>query len=198
MLFLDIDGPFISRRAGYLDQSKVRDRLRKKLETSIKASGKDTSRIRIFDNLRLDVVFDPVAVSIVNHILKKANAKFVVHSGWSGYFDRTLMKIILKDQGIDCKYMHLDWTTPKKMSSHRGHEVGWWLNNHPEVNQFAIIDNDSYSFSHWPRLKAGFIEIPEKNGILYEHIDPILKLLGVFKEQPASKIDPDAWRGCIP
>lgn len=110
------------------------------------------------------------AVEYVNMLGKLWNAKIVVSSSWR---DRGInhVKEILKNSGLDIEVIGITpWLQQK-----RGLEIQTWLNKHPEVTNFVILDDDddmdhlsnrlikcrsSYGFmeDEYQRAKIMFIE----------------------------------------
>lgn len=116
VLFLDIDGVLNSR-----------DFVRRR-----RASDK---------NYRLWLDVDEIAVKRLQRILKETGAKVVLSSTWRLYKDsRDMVR-----QRV-CRY--IDCTADLQRGSKRGivprgEEVQLWLDQHPEVTHYAIIDDDS-------------------------------------------------------
>ena len=82
---------------------------------------------------------DKKLISILHRLVKETKAKLVLSSTWRHDPDwRNTMKAC----GI--KYKFLDKTislwTPNSI---RGDEIKEWLDRHPEVKKYAIIDDDS-------------------------------------------------------
>ena len=112
VLFLDIDGPMIPRRAYFLPN-----------QTGVVS------------------IFDPVAVSLLLKVLEDSGAKIVISSTW-GNHGQDLVKETLEKNGISWNYVHPDWVTPRKMSSSRDHEIKWWLQKHKEVTHWVSLDDE--------------------------------------------------------
>ncbi len=113
ILFLDIDGVLNSEEY-YRNSSN---------------SGKDFSR------------FDPSSVSLLKAIVEEFSLKIVISSTWRyGAVDR-LMHELKKNKLLD--YLYHDWFTPVIHPAHRGTEIKLWLDLHPEVSDYVIIDDDN-------------------------------------------------------
>lgn len=112
VLFLDIDGPMIPRRAYFLPGQTL-----------------------------VVSIFDPVAVSLIKRVLDKTGAKLVISSTW-GNHGKELVKETLEENGISWDYVHADWITPRKLSSSRDNEIEWWIQKHREVTHWASIDDE--------------------------------------------------------
>lgn len=115
VLFLDIDGVCNSRLFA---------------RRQFKATGK---------RMWLDV--DPELVKLVHRIIKETNCHVVLSSTWRLYPEARA--VVKRDvcHFIDCT---IDLQAGAKRSVvERGLEVQDWLDRHPRVSQYAIIDDDS-------------------------------------------------------
>jgi hypothetical protein len=71
-------------------------------------------------------------------IVKATGAKIVLSSTW---------RILEKNRDLVTKALarhnmeYID-VTPRLFSGHRGGEIGCWLQEHPEVERFAVLDDD--------------------------------------------------------
>lgn len=112
VLFLDIDGPMIPRRAFYLPNQTLIVRK-----------------------------FDPVATALLNEVLAKTGAKLVISSTWGKQGIETV-KTLLEENGISWESVHQDWVTPRKYPLARPEEIRLWLANHPEITHWASLDDE--------------------------------------------------------
>lgn len=85
------------------------------------------------------------AVEAVKQIAEKAGAKVVITSSWR------------EDYPTDAKMLgfplHDDWRTILRPDKVRGLEVQEWLDRHPEVERYAIIDDwDDFLPEQMPHL----------------------------------------------
>lgn len=116
VLFLDIDGVCNSRAYLY--------RLRAKNKTATLWYG-----------------IDPIAAKLVQAIIKQTNCEVVLSSTWRLYPDGRAQ--VARDV---CKF--IDCTKDLQRGSKRGivprgEEVQDWLDRHPSVEQYAILDDDA-------------------------------------------------------
>ena len=195
VLFLDIDGPMIPGRSFFLDQHKFQDKVYKKL---IKLNELDYGGVKRFKAPLIRVMFDPVAVAMLNRVLEETNAWLVIHSSWSKSFSGKQMRLILKEQGVNYTHLHKDWTTPKKFTSHRGHEIGWWLRDHPKVKEFVIVDDSTYEFNYFEALKSRLVVVTDQDGFQLNHYQQMLDRLGYKIPEIKTHLDDDLFRGCVP
>lgn len=121
VLFLDIDGPMIPGRA-YLLRNQTRN--------------------------PFVTVFDPIAVDMVNKICEDRGYKIVLHSSWirTKFIGRGDIKgdvhDHLIDQGINPEHLHEDVYCCRD-TSWRYDRIKKWLENHPEVTHFVILDDEA-------------------------------------------------------
>ena len=124
---------------------------------------------------------DPVAVAMVNDICDKTGAKIVISSTWRIETDR--MDIVLQAAGVDSKHFffkdhdlgNFGFYTPRN-GKNRGEEIAAWIDRHPEVTHYVILDDDS-DFSD--EQKKYHVKTDYINGMLYEHWQNALEILGV-------------------
>lgn len=90
---------------------------------------------------------DPFSVTFIKWICKQANIQVVISSTWRCNRDRKFFSDIFGEEII-----HYDWRTPWDLSDFtmncRGDEIQKWLDNHPEVERYLIIDDDNDMLDH--------------------------------------------------
>lgn len=122
IIFLDIDGVLNSEKF-YKNEAQHEKWQRAKEEG------------RSIDEQDAIANIDPESVKWLNYIIDKTNAEIVVSSTWR--FDENLSNK-LSFMGIK---PHIG-ITPKTWERHRGTEIQMWLDKHPEVINYVIIDDD--------------------------------------------------------
>jgi len=80
---------------------------------------------------------DSVPVAKLNYLLSQTMAKIVVSSSWRGSDPK--LQEIFAIVGIP----HYIGVTPYHKDRHRGTEIQMWLDRHPEVENYVIIDDDN-------------------------------------------------------
>lgn len=86
-------------------------------------------------------MIDPTKVALLNQIIEATDAKVVISSSW-----RLANTIEQLEQYLDHHGFigEIYGTTPCRLSNHyRGNEIKWYLQNHPEVSTFVILDDNS-------------------------------------------------------
>lgn len=82
--------------------------------------------------------WDPISLKLVDRLCQDYNLKVVISSTWR---IRSDVPLIMLTQGFNSDF-HEDEKTPSTFSgTTRGHEIRMWLDNHPEVKRFIIIDD---------------------------------------------------------
>lgn len=79
-------------------------------------------------------MFDEVALALIRGIVKRAGASVVLSSTWR-------LTHPFADVGKALDLPIID-RTPSMLGG-RGGEIARWLSNHPEVESYAIVDDDS-------------------------------------------------------
>lgn len=156
IIFLDVDGPLISTRSGFLQkEGKV---LRK---------------------------FDPVSAAAIKEVINRTQAKVVISSSWSHQGYDAVVQLFAENGWDIVPDLHPEWTTPKKFSSGRIHEIKWWVGDYPEysngeeLTHWVAID-DSYLDPEWvPNL----VWVDTYEGFTFRNFLETLEFLGQPDEQ---------------
>jgi hypothetical protein len=95
--------------------------------------------------------------ALVRRIKKRTGAKIVLSSSWRGSIENE--RYIARKVGV------LFDRTPHLASMVRGEEIKQWLDQHPEVMSYAILDDDSDML---PEQLPHFFQTSWKTGITEE------------------------------
>lgn len=121
---------------------------------------------------------DAVTVPRLNSVIARTGAKICVSSTWRIGRDAMLLEEILRSHGVRCDVVG---TTPETFRmdnergwSFRGNEIQMWLDRHPEVSTFAIVDDDSDMEPLMHRL----VKTSWETGLLDEHVEKLVEMLG--------------------
>lgn len=162
VLFLDFDGVLNSYQSAHFWHNK-RDQKRWENELYLEWQGS------LKEYLAQE--FCPIALSNVEELIRRVpDLKVVVSSTWRlGETVESLKKIVapaklLADAIID--------VTPS-FRGPRGLEIQAWLDKHPEVSQFVIVDDDADMVHLTPRL----VLIDSKNGFIFTDMENAAKML---------------------
>lgn len=110
--------------------------------------------------------FDVIALRLIRKVCKETGCKICLSSTWRN--DKNWEEI-----GPNLKLPIID-RTPRSLSGYRGKEIEAWLNEHPEVNQYAIVDDDGDMLE---KQHPYFVHTSHSNGFLFEDYEKLLELL---------------------
>jgi hypothetical protein len=114
------------------------------------------------------IKFDLTAIKLIQRICEDGDIKIVLSSTWRIHGD-------YKQIGEDLRLPIID-ATPIKLSSNRGEEIQMWLDVHPEVIQYIIVDDDSDML---PKQQKRFVKTTMADGLQFHHYQKIRKLFGM-------------------
>lgn len=112
-------------------------------------------------------MFDPIAVNMIRGLCAHAGVSVVVSSAWriTHHWD---------DIGKSLDLPTID-ATPQLMGP-RGNEIQAWLDAHPDVTQYAIVDDDADMLnSQLPR----FVKTDINEGLSFSNFQHLCELFGV-------------------
>lgn len=113
-------------------------------------------------------MFDEVAVRLVAGIVRAAGAKVVLSSTWRKHDNWTEIGPALGLPIID--------RTPCSWKGRRGLEIAEWLAAHPEVESYAIVDDDSDML---PEQLPFFVHTSGFDGLSWSNAKRLAELLGI-------------------
>ncbi len=109
--------------------------------------------------------FDIYSVNFIISCAKAWNAKLVISSTWKRKYKRNVWNKIFNN------LIHEDFITPDALyfNKHekRGTEIKLWLDNHPEIEDYLILDDDTDML---PDQLSHFIKTDSYNGLLHEEM----------------------------
>lgn len=175
VVFLDFDGVINSIQSAIFWHSK---RDQSKWENEMYKSWQGTLREYIAQE------FCPIAMSNVEELMRRVlDLKIVVSSTWRyGETPETLAKILhpsklLGDAIIDVT-PDFGWRDGKRIA--RGEEIQDWLNRHPEVTDYVIIDDDGDMLES---QKNNFVHTSSMHGFQYGDLLRALRILNADQQQ---------------
>jgi len=68
------------------------------------------------------------------------------------------------------QFLHNDWFTPAIHPAHRGTEIKYWLDLHPDVTDYLIIDDDENILEE---QKNNFVKTCIHKGLKSEHYNRV-------------------------
>ena len=90
--------------------------------------------------------FDPYCVILVKKLIKEFSLKIVISSTWRDGAKNRLVKELSENSLME--YLHEDWLTPIVRPANRGKEIELWLENHSEVEDYIILDDNANLMDH--------------------------------------------------
>lgn len=90
--------------------------------------------------------FDPYCVILVKKLVEEFSLKIVISSTWrDGAMNRLVNEL---DANDFTDYLHEDWLTPVVRPASRGKEIELWLDDHSEVKDYLILDDNQKMLDH--------------------------------------------------
>jgi hypothetical protein len=131
-------------------------------------------------------MFDPACCDLIRQVVAETDCSIVVSSTWRLGETLESLKAKLFTCGLAVTDriigMTPDLVTPRIKGPDgepliyervRGHEIGAWLDDHPEVTRYVIVDDDSDMAEHLPRL----VRTTWKAGLEKAHARRIIRML---------------------
>jgi len=171
IIFVDIDGPLLPRKMHMFHENR-------KLGIN-----PDT-------NVGYYPRFDEFAVRAFNLWAKYGNAKIVFSTHWAFNWNAEHLKEIMLLNGLGFDY-HDELHTPKKRTSHRSHEIVWWLEENTKAGDKFIAVDDDTSCQDIPSLlesehrdraieaKGKWINVDFDNGLSWDNFLDGCEVLGI-------------------
>lgn len=112
-------------------------------------------------------MFDDVAVGLIRGLCAKGGVSVVVSSAWriTHHWDAI-------GRALDLPTMD---RTPLLLGT-RGDEIQHWLDAHPEVTQYAIVDDDSDML---PSQHFNFVKTDGRNGLMWDDFTKLCAIFGI-------------------
>lgn len=117
---------------------------------------------------------DPKCVALIQSLLNVfPNLFIVVSSTWRNHYSLEELKVILQNKGLKTVNRLLG-VTPYLPNSPRSEEIKAWLDSHPEIIQYAIVDDEPNSLQP---LKDRLVTTNPESGLKHQDINElVLKL----------------------
>ena len=133
-------------------------------------------------------VFDPRCVAYLDHIISSTGAKLVISSTWRRA-GLSLMQEMWQMRDLPGEVIDITPTTcdPELAEKYydpgadRGYEIQEWIEKHPELEGYVILDDDSDMLNH-----QQFVQCNGRIGINYEVANTAIALLLVNIKDDAS------------
>lgn len=123
--------------------------------------------------------FDPLAVAQLNRITARTGASIVASSSWRDTGRRLLRRAGVTARVIGCT-PELPHGRPSHFPNERPLEILAWLNAHPGVASFLILDDCPWNFGGYERLRTRSIRTNSYTGLTAFHVDRAVGMLGEY------------------
>lgn len=117
-------------------------------------------------------LFDPVAVGLLRKVCEETGAVCVLSSSWRMGMDSREMKDLSECLGVTI----IGATKDTSYNEPRGEQIAEWLERHPEVTRYAIIDDDGDMLDE---QKEFFAQTSFQEGMMFHHYMRLTHILGM-------------------
>ena len=111
-----------------------------------------------------DSRFDVYSVYLVKKLVEEFSLKIVITSHWRSGMVEKLMSELKRNELMS--FLHKDSFTPILRSAQRGIEIKAWLDSHPGINDYIIIDDNENMLEE---QKCRFVKTDAFAGLLDEN-----------------------------
>lgn len=135
---------------------------------------------------------DRAAVSRLNRLVSETESQIVISSSWRKLFAVSDLHQILIRHGLAAEIIGATPDGHREPGMRdifgpiarifRGHEIDFWLRQHPEVKHFVILDDDSDMEMHKNRL----IQTDPAHGLLDVDVDLAISMIAYDPSSDAS------------
>lgn len=143
-------------------------------------------------------LIDEEKIKILALLVKKTNAKIILHSGWRFWFDDELKPLrteaerlaaLLEKEGLSVNGLTPDLTTEeirrtKKFSLVKADEILLWLKLHNDVTEWVVLDDLDL---HNDQIEQHQVKTDQTVGLTLEDIEKAEKILYWRKYYGTSK-----------
>lgn len=123
--------------------------------------------------IRTNQSFCPVASSNLQYILEELpDVQIVVSSTWRKYKTIDVLKNFFESNNISSD--RIVGVTPIDPDRYRGNEIREYLNSHPEVTNFVIVDDDTDMYPYLDNL----VKTDSRDGLTFSKAERIVEMFG--------------------
>jgi hypothetical protein len=139
-------------------------------------------------NYSFEMLSRPKIAMLVN-IVQKTGCKLVLSSSWRLHYTNEQMIEMFKVRG--CHYITtdilIDQTPFPRLSGMRGQEINEWLQEHPEVTQYIILDDSTDFYDH---QRVYHVKTDTYVGLTFYQMKECIRLLS---DQTLTEIEDDIF-----
>ena len=113
---------------------------------------------------------DPEAVARLNTLLERTGAKVVISSSWRINSPLTALQVLLRMRGFEGTSIS---KTELLSGAERCEEIQEWLDRHPEVTSYVILDDNTDA-----EIEGHFIHTDMRVGLTDADVEEAIEILG--------------------
>jgi len=117
---------------------------------------------------------DPLTCSVIRRACE-AGVRLVISSAWRCNKERVMEK--LRAGGLQ-DYLLPGWRT-RNNSENRPHIIHEWLNAHPEVTDYRILDDDAFAWT--PEQETRWLRCDPRDGMMWKEMVSLLRWAGTIE-----------------
>lgn len=111
-------------------------------------------------------------VVLLNRITDATGARIVVSSSWRNSNDPAV-EVALFDAGVTAYMTGRTGRAPMGCSYQRGWEIAEWLNEHPEVQDYVVLDDETCDMDNLPPYRI----VDVVNGLTEANVAEAIRIL---------------------
>ena len=117
---------------------------------------------------------DEFRVEFIRNIVRKTGCKIVLSTSWR--LDDVATEYLKKRLGADIAEHIIGATVDHNGNEPRAVEIEEWIEKHPEVTKFVILDNTEWD--DLERFGRSFVQTVTHKGMNEEHMKRVIEILG--------------------
>lgn len=127
---------------------------------------------------------DPKRVAYVNEIIQRTGAVVVLSTAWRYDNTQFALECMLRKRGLVGEVVGMT-PEPEEHVTYKPREVEVqaWLDKHPEVESFVVLDDLDGQFNS---MKDRFVNTDPSRGLTPEHVEAAVKILTVSLKESAA------------
>ena len=127
-------------------------------------------------------------LKLFSYFVKETNAKIILSTSWKTEWDKDYRKRTEDGYYLNKKFKQLDLLIWDKIdenttgSFYRGAAISQYLEKHPEITHYVILDDFEFDFNNYEELKKHWVQTKESNGFTKEDYQKALNIMLLNRE----------------
>ena len=128
-------------------------------------------------------------LKLFSKLVKETNAKIVLSTSWKTEWDKDYRKRTEDGHYLNKKFKQLDLFIWDKIdesttgSFYRGAAILLYLEKHPNITNYIILDDFEFDFEKYPEIMNHFVQTKTSIGFTEEDYKKALNLMQLEKEE---------------